>query len=131
MDGRKARAWGWERGARGRDPLEVETDGEGLVHDACQRRGAADTREGAPSNWLRGPLAAGSRRVSAEGPPQAPLQAKRHRVPVEPAQASVKVGAGRRDGRLGLAARRRATCERRRSWGRVNMSNLRCHNERC
>ena len=93
--------------------------------------GSVGPGEGTPSKSRPTVRAWFTTRVSGEGPPQAPLQAKRHRVPVEPAQASVKVGAGRCDGRLGLAARRRATCERRRSWGRVNMSNLRCHNERC
>ena len=34
-----ARVWGWERGTSGRAPLEVETDGEGPVHDACEQRG--------------------------------------------------------------------------------------------
>ena len=38
MDGRKAQAWGWGRGTSGWAPLEVETNCERLVHDACQQR---------------------------------------------------------------------------------------------
>ena len=36
MDGREARTW---HRARGRTPREGKTDGEGLVHDACQQQG--------------------------------------------------------------------------------------------
>ena len=32
-------AWGWGRGASGRAPFEVKTEGEGLVRDACKQRG--------------------------------------------------------------------------------------------